>query len=110
MEYCTFLSTAKCIDHYTKLRVHNLEHTDDTKDIDPRLESIVDRMFQRCYDDQEFKQVVGIALETRRIDSFEKSIMQSVRFSRLILWGVLKPFDCKTFYINVDNIYNKTNL
>ncbi|XP_033638179.1 26S proteasome non-ATPase regulatory subunit 1-like [Asterias rubens] len=79
---------SKCIDHYTKLRVHNLEHTDDTKDIDPRLESIVDRMFQRCYDDQEFKQVVGIALETRRIDSFEKSIMQSVDVSSMLSYSL----------------------
>ncbi|XP_005095836.1 26S proteasome non-ATPase regulatory subunit 1 [Aplysia californica] len=70
---------AKCIDHYTKLRVHNADATDeaDKKPIDPRLEAVVNRMFQRCLDDKQFKQAVGIALETRRIDIFEKAIKTS---------------------------------
>ncbi len=68
---------AKCIDHYTKLRVINEEGKEDKKDIDPRLEAIVNRMFQRCFDDKTYKQAVGIALETRRIDIFEKAILQA---------------------------------
>ena len=35
------------------------------------------RMFQRCFDDKQYKQAVGIALETRRIDVFENAILQS---------------------------------
>jgi len=35
-------------------------------------------MFQRCFDDKQFKQAVGIALETHRIDIFEKAILESV--------------------------------
>ena len=34
-------------------------------------------MFQRCFDDKQYKQAVGIALETRRIDVFENAILQS---------------------------------
>ena len=68
---------AKCIDHYTKLRVINEEGKEDKKDIDSRLEAIVNRMFQRCFDDKTYKQAVGIALETRRIDIFEKAILQA---------------------------------
>ena len=34
-------------------------------------------MFQRCLDDKQFKQAVGVALETRRIDIFEKAILHS---------------------------------
>lgn len=70
---------SKCIDHYTKMRVHNAEATDeaDKKVIDPRLEAVVNRMFQRCIDDKQFKQAVGISLETRRIDIFEKAIKQA---------------------------------
>lgn len=69
---------AKCIDHYTKLRVHNQDCDEkDKKDVDSRLEAIVNRMFQRCFDDRQFKQAVGIALETRRIDIFEKAIKTS---------------------------------
>ncbi|CAL1544748.1 unnamed protein product [Lymnaea stagnalis] len=67
---------AKCIDFYTKMRVHNADASNeaDKKEIDPRLETVVNRMFQRCLDDKQFKQAVGIALETRRIDIFEKAI------------------------------------
>ncbi|KAK7090850.1 26S proteasome non-ATPase regulatory subunit 1-like [Littorina saxatilis] len=66
---------AKCIDHYTKQRVENAELPDDEhKAIDPRLEAVVNRMFKRCMDDKQFKQALGIALETRRIDIFEKAV------------------------------------
>lgn len=33
------------------------EGATDVKPIDPRLEAIVDKMFQRCYDDKQYKQV-----------------------------------------------------
>lgn len=35
-------------------------------------------MFQRCLDDHKYKQAIGIALETRRLDIFEKTILESV--------------------------------
>lgn len=74
------LSSAKCIDHYTKLRVENAELPEDEekRTIDPRLEGIVNKMFQRCLDDHKYKQAIGIALETRRLDIFEKTILESV--------------------------------
>ena len=69
---------AKCIDYYTKLRVHNAECAEsEQKMIDPRLEEVVNRMFQRCFDDQQYKQAVGIALETRRLDVFQDAILKS---------------------------------
>lgn len=73
--------TAKCIDHYTKLRVENAELPEDEekKTIDPRLEGIVNKMFQRCLDDHKYKQAIGIALETRRLDVFENTILESVK-------------------------------
>ncbi len=74
------LLLAKCIDHYTKLRVENAELPEDEekKSIDPRLEGIVNKMFLRCLDDHKYKQAIGIALETRRLDMFEKTILESV--------------------------------
>lgn len=71
---------AKCIDHYTKLQVENFQakEASDVKPVDPRLEDIVNRMFQRCFDDKKFKQAIGIAIETRRLDVFEKAILTSV--------------------------------
>lgn len=38
------------------------------EDIDPRLQDIVERMFQRCAQDEEYEQAIGIALESRRLD------------------------------------------
>lgn len=50
--------TAKCIDFYTKQRVRNIDGShEQKKEIDPRLEAIVNRMFQRCFDDRQYKQV-----------------------------------------------------
>lgn len=45
--------------------------------MDPRLEAIVNRMFQRCFDDGQYRQALGLALETRRMDIFESAIKQS---------------------------------
>jgi 26S proteasome regulatory subunit N2 len=49
------------------------------KPVDSRLEDIVNRMFQRCFDDKKFKQAIGIAIETRRLDIVEKAILTSVK-------------------------------
>ena len=48
---------AKCIDHYTSLRVKQAEHPDENIPIDSRLEAVVNKMFQRCFEDKRFKQV-----------------------------------------------------
>lgn len=76
--------SAKCIDYYTQQRVLEAEGklAPGSKSIDPRLEGIVNRMFQRCLDDNQYRQALGLALETRRMDIFEAAIMQSV--SRII--------------------------
>ena len=77
---------SKSIDHYTKLRVANLT-TDASTPIDPRLEDIVNRMFQRCFVDGQFKQAIGIALETRRMDIFEKAILQSSDLQAMLAYA-----------------------
>lgn len=50
-------SSAKCIDHYTQLKQKQAENPDEKVEIDSRLESIVNRMFERCFDDHKYKQV-----------------------------------------------------
>ncbi|CAM9429252.1 unnamed protein product, partial [Phaeothamnion confervicola] len=42
--------------------------------VDPRMEAIVERMFDRCYVDGEYAQAMGIALESRRLDKVEETI------------------------------------
>lgn len=52
-------------------------------EIDPRLQDIVERMFQRCAEDCEYEQAIGIALESRRLD-IVKSIIQKGDASKLL--------------------------
>lgn len=68
---------AKCIDYYTQQSIALAEKAKDAKEIDPRLEAIVNRMFQRCLGDGQYRQALGLALETRRMDIFEKAIKES---------------------------------
>lgn len=68
---------AKCIDFYTQQRIAVFENAKKAKPIDVRLEAIVNRMIERCLDDGQYRQALGIALETRRMDIVEKAIMKS---------------------------------
>ncbi|KAJ2951454.1 hypothetical protein O0L34_g13606 [Tuta absoluta] len=69
---------AKAIDFYTaKRKAQFLGSSGADTVIDPRLEAIVNRMFQRCLDDGQYRQALGLALETRRMDIFEETIMKS---------------------------------
>ncbi|XP_020291124.1 26S proteasome non-ATPase regulatory subunit 1 [Pseudomyrmex gracilis] len=80
---------AKCIDYYTQQRVLEAEGklAPGSKSIDPRLEGIVNRMFQRCLDDNQYRQALGLALETRRMDIFEAAIMQSDDVSGMLSYA-----------------------
>ncbi len=92
---------AKCMDFYSQQKVAIAEGATDVKPIDSRyllfffftnsclitflvfslplrLEGIVNRMFQRCLDDGQYKQAIGIAIETRRMDVFRRAILESV--------------------------------
>mmetsp|Transcript_45917 Transcript_45917/g.85735 ORF Transcript_45917/g.85735 Transcript_45917/m.85735 type:complete len:1044 (+) Transcript_45917:91-3222(+) len=69
---------AKCIDEYIEQRVRILEAKGNPEsEIDPRLASIVERMFERCFTDGQYHQAIGIALESHRIDMIERAISQT---------------------------------
>jgi len=60
-----------------KLRQTNFENrhkADEKIQIDVRMEAIVTRMFEYCFEEREFKQAIGIALETRREDMVTEAI------------------------------------
>lgn len=82
---------SKCIDQYAKLRLQNIQVKPNEKvtkiDIDPRLEGIVNRMFERCFSHHQYKQVLGLALETRRMDVFERSITNSLDVSNMLSYA-----------------------
>ncbi|KAJ8325860.1 proteasome regulatory particle base subunit [Batrachochytrium dendrobatidis] len=65
---------SKCIDKYIGLRAEMQEVPDRKVVINANLESIVHRMVARCYDLKEYLEVVGIALETFRLDLLEEVI------------------------------------
>ncbi|XP_078693154.1 26S proteasome non-ATPase regulatory subunit 1-like [Branchiostoma floridae x Branchiostoma belcheri] len=79
---------SKCIDHYTKLCVAQAEggEKQDVK-LDSRLEDVVNRKIRSCLENGNFKQAVGIALETRRIDVFEEAIMKSDDVAGMLLYA-----------------------
>ncbi|GAA6058795.1 hypothetical protein JCM10212_001911 [Sporobolomyces blumeae] len=53
--------------------------------VDQRLEAIVERMFERCERDGEYKQVLGIAIAGHRLDVVER-IFSSTQDSSLLQW------------------------
>jgi len=60
----------KCIDRYVALRAEEA-------DVDPRLEAIVEGMFEKCYSIGTYKQALGIALEAHRLDKVKDAITRS---------------------------------
>jgi 26S proteasome regulatory subunit N2 len=67
----------KCIDHYIEKRVAKVDGKDETIAIDPKMENVITRMFERCYEDGQFNQAIGIALESRRLDKVKEAIEKS---------------------------------
>lgn len=66
--------TRKCIDDYCKQKTMASE-TGNQINIDPRLELIVNKMFERSIEDGQFKQALGIALECKRLDQVRESVI-----------------------------------
>ncbi len=107
--------TAKCIDTYTAKRKAGEAARRRTADgipadpeaaaadpkafeVDPRQEGIVNRMFQRCFDEGEFKQALGIAVETNRMDMFKEAILQSGVSWKTLLRNVFLSRESYIFY------------
>ena len=67
---------SQCLDEYVKLRI-KIKDEKEALEIDTRLESVVNRMFLKCFEEQKFKLAAGMSLEARRVDFFVDSIKQS---------------------------------
>eukprot|EP00904_Undaria_pinnatifida_P004613 jgi/Undpi1/14152/HiC_scaffold_9.g03803.m1 len=93
---------SKCIDQYTAQRTAvpgGGGDADAVEEMDPRMEGIVERMFERCYTDGEFTQAMGIALEARRLDKVEEAIRQATDKPALLTY----TFDvCQTLVTSRD--------
>lgn len=71
---------SKAIDQYIQVTSED----GSTEKTDPRLAGIVEQMFARCIADRDYKQALGIALETRRLDVIEQIFSVSKEHSILI--------------------------
>ena len=84
-------TTAKCIDKYIQVKAAQFENASNAVKMDVRLEDVVQRMFQRCYKEGAYQQVmfatgtqndivthmkqaIGIAIESFRLDIVEECI------------------------------------
>ncbi len=71
-----FTILSKVVDKYIQER-NELEVNPEAAQIDSRLESIVESMFDRCFQEGNIKQAIGIALEARRLDKLQESVSAS---------------------------------
>ncbi|KAJ6575008.1 D-isomer specific 2-hydroxyacid dehydrogenase [Mycena capillaripes] len=66
---------SKAIDRYIELRSE--EQTGKSDKVDPRLQTVIENIFARCIDEREYKQAIGIALESRRLDVIARIYSQT---------------------------------
>lgn len=67
----------KCIDKYIEKRVAIVDRKEEGVTIDPKMEGVITKMFDRCYQDHQFNQAIGVALESRRLDKVREAIEKS---------------------------------
>ena len=81
---------AKCIDEYKALRIE-AEAADgadaEPRQIDARMEVIIEQMFQRCYNDSCFEQAIGVALDTRRLDKLKETCLHAIGAGKEFILG-----------------------
>mmetsp|Transcript_19208 Transcript_19208/g.32733 ORF Transcript_19208/g.32733 Transcript_19208/m.32733 type:complete len:557 (+) Transcript_19208:3-1673(+) len=57
-----------------KLLGENAQAEEEVEKIDEKMEIVIDKMFQRCFNDKQYKQAIGVALEARRLDKVKEAI------------------------------------
>ncbi|RDB29217.1 26S proteasome non-ATPase regulatory subunit 1 A [Hypsizygus marmoreus] len=72
---------SKAIDRY--IQVRSEERSGGLEKVDPRLQSIIESIFSRCIVEGEFRQAIGIALESRRLDVISSIYQQTQDISLL---------------------------
>ncbi|GLJ52933.1 hypothetical protein SUGI_1127550 [Cryptomeria japonica] len=104
---------AKAIDEYATLRTKATE-SKESVEIDPRLESIVERMLNKCILEGKFQQALGISLECQRLDRLEEAILKSDNVAGMLLYCInvsqtfvsRREYRCEVFRLLV-KIYQK---
>ncbi|BGP00453.1 26S proteasome regulatory subunit RPN2 [Rhodotorula toruloides] len=82
---------SKAIDSYTAARSASapsaafVDPARVPRDVDARLEAVVERMFERCERDGEFKQGLGVALSSHRLDVVQR-VFNKTKDASLLEW------------------------
>ncbi|KAJ3937705.1 MAG: D-isomer specific 2-hydroxyacid dehydrogenase [Lentinula lateritia] len=79
------------IDKYIELCTEEQASSKQDK-IDPRLQRIIENIFTRCISEGEYKQAVGIALESRRLDIISK-IYEQVQDTSILSYAMEAVID-----------------
>ena len=94
----------KCIDLYIQKRIEVVDNKSTEVEIDARMEAIVNQKFEYCFSEGNYKQVIGVAISCRRIDTVQQAIEISNNTDQLLGY---------TFTLATETIRNKefrTNL
>jgi 26S proteasome regulatory subunit N2 len=83
---------AKAIDKYIELQ--SLKYNDPKVQIDKALENVVQRMFQRCFDSNQYRQAAGISLESLRLDVLESAITKADEPAKLLAYVLDATMEC----------------
>ena len=82
----------KCVDKYIAVRASregllagDAEGAELADGLVPLLESVVERMFERCFEEGQFHHAIGIALEACRLDKLDETLRRSPAGSRSAL-------------------------
>ena len=66
-----------CVDSYIEQRQAVHDKKDPEAQVNPKMEAVVDKLFERCFEDGQYGQAIGLALESRRLDKLRESIEKS---------------------------------
>lgn len=89
----------KAIDLYVADRAFNTCHSEKCRPIDPALESIVELLIKNCLEVQDYKQVIGIALDSCRMDVLQATltvaqpINEHLRFAQKMILAHAASYD-----------------
>lgn len=65
-----------CINEYTDQRQRLVNGEQDIQ-IDPRMEKVVETMIQKAIERKEFREAIGLSIDSRRLDLMEQCIVMS---------------------------------
>lgn len=86
-EHSQYVDTliSRCVDKYIEERLAaEASEMENGPGVNPKLEAIIEKMFDRCFEDRQFTQAIGVALQAHRFDKVRESIEKSGRIEEML--------------------------